>query len=623
MESVRGPVPPASALEHPTSPPWRTERGRSHAASANSSKAHGRAAMRPLVTRARADLHECGPGTPDVELSPQHGPSVRRTHLPALACGRTADAHVVRLAMPAARMGALPDLSECSPPLSPTHDDLFGGTDGPFTCALGGAPYRCAPADAPSPTVPSAYALPDAPFGRGQRHMWSTAQADADARMHDARASSAATGGGKHAWQVPDGALPLPVLGDRASPPTSLDSIAPSLCSSRGSSDEDAVSTAPRLARASRTAVGVLQWLAAPFRTRTAPPPRADVAPGVRQTRYAALAPHMWKLALLVLAFIGATALLGVCVSTLPLRLPTHLAQLTLAEIQDMCAQLRTYSRSSTGAMTHVFLVLAALFTWKQAFCVPGSLIMNIVFGAMYGAYAGCVYASVLTATGGVLCYLLASPFTQVVARVPGIAKPLNAMRAALTASGAAPADVDDIHAPGTVPRASVDAPVGSLARPAAEKPSGVGQNLWTYLLFLRLLPIVPYGMMNIACGVLQVPLAPYAVTLGIGSVPWNFCTTQIGELLQDVVAAIHRSAAMSQVGEVGTVAGTTGPGAALAGGALSALMDRLWTVDMMVKLLLLSCASMLPFVLQHVFRGRRLPGAAVEEGFAAGAAAE
>ena len=143
--------------------------------------------------------------------------------------------------------------------------------------------------------------------------------------------------------------------------------------------------------------------------------------------------------------------------------MPKHLAQLTLTEIRDVCAQLREYARHDERAMVHVFFVLSALFTWKQAFCVPGSLIMNIVFGAMYGSYLGCAFASVLTALGGVLCYLLAAPFSEVMALLPGIAKPLNSMRKVLQSMQ---------HA-------------GEMSRATGRHGPTKSQNLWSYFCLL------------------------------------------------------------------------------------------------------------------------------------------
>ena len=303
---------------------------------------------------------------------------------------------------------------------------------------------------------------------------------------------------------------------------------------------------------------------------------RADV--NVDST-IARLLPHMWKFVALGLIFVMATAVLGYLLSTLPLKLPTRLADLTLAEIRDMCEGLRIYAGKDSSSMWHVFSVLSVLFTWKQAFCVPGSIIMNIIFGAMYGAYCGTIYTSVFTAVGGVLCYLLAAPFSDIAAEIPWFAHPLHSMRTALTVNGA----MDKEHGTNV----------------------NVSRNIWSYLMILRLLPIVPYGMMNIACGVLYVPLLPYAVTLGLGSVPWNFCTTQLGEIIQDVVSAVQRSmssgASVAQGAQDAAAAADVSPATSLlASDTFTIMMDHLCTPSMFMKLALLSAVSMLPVFLNR-----------------------
>lgn len=239
---------------------------------------------------------------------------------------------------------------------------------------------------------------------------------------------------------------------------------------------------------------------------------------------------------------------------------------------------LKLYSQSSNKAFIHTLVVLGTFFTWKQSFTIPGSLIMNVVFGAMYGTYSGTLYTSVLTSVGGVFCYLLSAPLAPLITSLPGLAKPLDAMRRALS--------------PGRA-RASGRSVVISNMN------GGSNGNVWTYLLVLRVLPIVPYGLMNIACGVLGVPLAPYAGTLAVGSIPWNFVTCQVGDLLQEIVEALPVDDGM-------TVSGLKDKAKSSAGGGMRAIVDRIWNREMVVKLVLLSIASLLPMVLSRYLKRKR-----------------
>lgn len=465
------------------------------------------------------------------------------------------------LAMPSARRSGLV-LDETSPPLFP---DSWHHESGELECSR--------PSSAQSRTRP-AYVAP--------RHAWSTAQASADAAASTYELDGVKTLPGAD-WRGilhgPTDSLPMPGGRDCDSPAGSSVSCAPSLAWSLDDGANEVTTTRGVSRWLQRGVRYCLQNIRGGVTSGSAEMP--DFQDASVESRFAVWLPHAQKLGILALIFLAATSVLGYLLSTLPLRLPAHLADLTLTEIRDICAELRQYSRSNQRAMWHVFFVLSTLFTWKQAFCVPGSLIMNIVFGAMYGAYAGAFYASMLTALGGVFCYFLAAPFAEIVQQIPGIAKPLNSMRVALAQTAS------------------------QKSKSMQHATASVGKNLWSYLMVLRLLPIVPYGMMNIACGVLRVPLLPYAATLGAGSIPWNFCTTQIGELLQDVVTALQtglesKNAAASASPDAAIAMSAAQESSLLSSGAFTVLLDRIWTFDMMVKLLLLSCASMLPLVLNR-----------------------
>ncbi|PWZ01001.1 hypothetical protein BCV70DRAFT_87455 [Testicularia cyperi] len=288
--------------------------------------------------------------------------------------------------------------------------------------------------------------------------------------------------------------------------------------------------------------------------------------------------PFVPRMLFLLTIFVAATCCIVFMLSTLPLTLPNHISGLTLAEIKEMATSLKTYSQSSSKAFTHTLLVIGAFFTWKQSFTVPGSLLMNVVFGAMYGTYWGTLYTSVLTAVGGVFCYLLSAPLAPLITSLPGLAKPLDAMRRALS--------------PGRAHASGRSVMISNSHR-------GSDGNVWTYLLVLRVLPIVPYGLMNIACGVLGVPLLPYGVTLAIGSIPWNFVTCQVGDLLQEIVEAIPLDEDM-------TVSGIKNKTTTHAGGGMREIIDHIWTRDMMIKLVLLSIASLLPMVLSRYLKYRQ-----------------
>jgi hypothetical protein len=82
---------------------------------------------------------------------------------------------------------------------------------------------------------------------------------------------------------------------------------------------------------------------------------------------------------LLVLFVISLTAIYF-AISTIPLKLPHNVSEIRLQTIA-----LRDYSRIGLSQGLHVSAVLSALFVFKQAFSVPGSILVNILFGSLYG----------------------------------------------------------------------------------------------------------------------------------------------------------------------------------------------------------------------------------------------
>lgn len=421
------------------------------------------------------------------------------------------------------------------------------------------------------------------------KHQWSAAQAAADAAYADDRQTNTASPASQWPFTPPLSVSDtISSATSRAfSPPTWLESsnvsawlpgILPSHVTSAFSTSRPATPASVSTASSQSCARSYNAFDGDAYRTEsvvkslTAFLPRIQINFSTWRVSMPNIRPFLPQLLALFLIFAAATSCIVMMLSTLPLVLPKHIAGLTLTEIKEVALSLKTYSDSSNKAFVHTLVVIGTFFTWKQSFTVPGSLIMNVVFGAMYGTYWGTLYTSVLTSVGGVFCYLLSAPLAGLISSLPGLAKPLDAMRRALSP-----------------PRAHATTEAG-----------GSEGNVWTYLLVLRVLPIVPYGLMNIACGVLRVPLLPYAVTLAIGSVPWNFVTCQVGDLLQEIVEALPAQNGLSVAGLTNKAAG--GP----PGGGMKVIVDHIWNRRMMFKLVLLSIASLAPMLLSRYLKRRQ-----------------
>ncbi|GAC72819.1 predicted membrane protein [Moesziomyces antarcticus T-34] len=497
------------------------------------------------------------------------------------------------LVMPSARPAAhgLVGLNEDSPPLTPTSDPDEQSEYQQYVNA-----FR-------QQLVPKQAARPlGAP-----KHQWSAAQAAADAVQADLDERNRITPPALAQWPftppLTTSNVTSPVASSRAfSPPTRPDSTITTASAYQGILPSHLVSGAAVSSRSttptsSTTASGTesartynlfdvdTYRIESAGKTLFALLPRIQINLSSWRLSIPNVRPYLPRLIFLFVIFAASTCCIVFMLWTLPLTLPKHITSLTLAEIKQLATSLKVYSQSSPRAFVHTLVVLGTFFTWKQSFCVPGSLIMNVVFGAMYGTYSGTLYTSILTAVGGVFCYLLSAPLAPLITSLPGLAKPLDAMRRALS--------------PG---RARASERSVMLSTPH----TGSNGNVWTYLLVLRVLPIVPYGLMNIACGVLGVPLVPYAGTLAVGSIPWNFVTCQVGDLLQEIVEALP-------VSDDTTVGGLKDKAASSAGGGMRAIVDRIWNREMVVKLILLSIASLLPIVLSRYLKYRQRQQAEAE----------
>jgi len=184
-------------------------------------------------------------------------------------------------------------------------------------------------------------------------------------------------------------------------------------------------------------------------------------------------------------------------ISTIPLTIPHNISQ-----IKEQTIALRDYSRQGMAEGLHVSAVLSALFVFKQAFSVPGSILVNILFGSLYGTYAATVCACLFTGVGSVGAYYMAKLCAPLVERF--FPKALQTTKSTLL--------------------------------------GGTRSDLFSYLLLARLFPLLPYSALNIACGVLKVPVQPFFITLVLGSFPYNFVTTQLGDLLGNLASTVGGS---------------------------------------------------------------------------------
>lgn len=146
----------------------------------------------------------------------------------------------------------------------------------------------------------------------------------------------------------------------------------------------------------------------------------------------------------------------------------------------------------------HWFQALASyvgLYVLAVALSIPGAVFLTIAGGILFGAWVGAAAAIVGASIGASLIFLAASGAFQ------------------------------DIF------RRRAGALAGKLA-------AGFRANAFSYLLFLRLVPLFPFWLVNIVPALVGVSLSTFAAATAIGVVPATLIFAFVGEGFDSAIAA-------------------------------------------------------------------------------------
>jgi len=164
----------------------------------------------------------------------------------------------------------------------------------------------------------------------------------------------------------------------------------------------------------------------------------------------------------------------------------------SLEDIRSLAFTLGSYNHLHPK---YVLFLFSSAYLFKQTFAVPGSVFLNVLAGAIFGSTLGFLLCSFLTACGASLCYLLAR----------------------LVGEGPATAWFPD----------RLSRFRGRLEENRAELPF--------FLLFLRLFPMSPNWALNMASGVLGVPIHLFFLSVLLGLMPYNYLCVTSGAILSDI----------------------------------------------------------------------------------------
>ncbi|ANK81618.1 MAG: hypothetical protein TEF_13050 [Rhizobiales bacterium NRL2] len=140
-------------------------------------------------------------------------------------------------------------------------------------------------------------------------------------------------------------------------------------------------------------------------------------------------------------------------------------------------------------------ITFIALYATATALSVPGATVLTVTGGFLFGNIFGTVWAVIGATIGATLVFLAA--------------------RSAL-------GDALRRRAGGRVKRLE----------------DGFRENAFSYLLFLRLVPVFPFFVVNLAPAFLGVPLRTYVAATFIGIIPGGFVYAQVGHGLDSIFRA-------------------------------------------------------------------------------------
>lgn len=159
---------------------------------------------------------------------------------------------------------------------------------------------------------------------------------------------------------------------------------------------------------------------------------------------------------------------------------------LNLEALQTHEAALRGFVDDNLVLALLAFMAVYALAT---AISFPGAVVLTLAGGYLFGTWTGGA-ATVIGATiGAIMVFYIVQ-----------------------TSLGAAL-------------RAKAEADGGTLKKVI----DGVGQGAFGYILTLRLIPLAPFWLVNVAAAVAHVPLRAYALATFIGIMPATFIYSGIG----------------------------------------------------------------------------------------------
>ncbi|KAF8314805.1 hypothetical protein DL93DRAFT_995916 [Clavulina sp. PMI_390] len=258
----------------------------------------------------------------------------------------------------------------------------------------------------------------------------------------------------------------------------------------------------------------------------------------------------------LIALFVATLIPIGLGVWSLPLgsymssgSAPASFPPKTMKEVTALAMSVRQYAVSSSGSRFHVMFVLSITAIWMHAWSIPGSVVINVIAGTLYsmssslssastfgidgltgalvrqreylpwgGMIGATLHMTLLTTLGSLAASALSMPLTALVKTF--FPRALDATRTAL-------------EGPSSSSSSSSSAADSSSSAVFEKHGSAAGAKkddtpTWVRLTVMRLVGVVPWSGINVACGVVGVKWWDCFLGSFIGTMPWTAVTCQV-----------------------------------------------------------------------------------------------
>lgn len=161
----------------------------------------------------------------------------------------------------------------------------------------------------------------------------------------------------------------------------------------------------------------------------------------------------------------------------------------TLSALKENKDVLQTYARSNFGLSALLFILI---YCAQTALSLPGATIMTLAGGFLFGTWTGGLLVNIGATSGAALAFMVARYLL----------------------------------------RDSIEKKFGKKLKSIQE---GFSSNGFNYLMTLRLIPLFPFFLVNLASGLTRIRLSTYILATSIGILPGSFVYTNAGRQLGNI----------------------------------------------------------------------------------------